>query len=188
MGRSGVILCGPAAVGKAAVAAELFRRDERFAALPEVTVDGLAPGELDELRAAGRIAVEVRRYGEVFAVDRRDVSALADAGRTPVARMVGAKDVQRLRFAVSFLGWTSVLLWAPREVCGLRAQRRGDADAMGVLRVWDELRRELRELEDPLFNLVVHTDRVEPAEAARRVADVVAAGPGQPVSVVGDIG
>ncbi|MBE1531604.1 guanylate kinase [Actinomadura algeriensis] len=181
--RRGVILCGPSAVGKATVAGELFGLDGRFVRVPEV-----APGELDELRAAGRIAVEIRWGDEVFAVDRRDMDAVGDAGRVPIARVVDVVDLQRLKYAVPFFGWTSVLLWAPREVCGLRAQRRGDADAMGVLRMWDETRRGLLALEDPVFNLVVHTDRVDPGEAARRVVEAVDAGPAQTVSVVGDVG
>ncbi|MEV5825736.1 guanylate kinase [Spirillospora sp. NPDC052242] len=182
--RRGVILCGPAAVGKSTVAEELFRLDERFVRLPETAAGGLAPGELDALRAAGRVAVELR--GEAV-VDRRDMDAVADAGDVPVARLVEVEDLRRLKFAVPFFGWTSVLLWAPREVCGLRAQRRGDADARVVLGVWDGTRRELLGLEDPVFNLVVHTDRVDPGEAARRVAEAVEAGPAQPVSVVGDV-
>ncbi|MFD0904872.1 AAA family ATPase [Actinomadura sediminis] len=182
--RRGVILCGPAAVGKSTVAEELFRLDGRFVRLPVVAADALAPGEFDALRASGRIAVELR--GEV-AVDRRDMDAVADAGRVPVAWTSDVADLQRLKFAVPFFGWVSVLLWAPREVCGLRAQRRGDADARGVLGVWDETRRDLLGLEDPVFNLVVHTERVEPGEAARRVAEAVEAGPAQPVSVVGDV-
>ncbi|GGV10682.1 hypothetical protein GCM10010182_33480 [Actinomadura cremea] len=183
-----MILCGPSAVGKATVAEELFRLDERFVRLPEVAADELAAGELDELRGAGRIAVEVRRDGGLFAVDRRDVDAVAAEGSAPVVRLNEVVDLQRLKVAVPFFGWTSVLLWAPREVCGLRAQRRGDADARRVLGLWDEARRELLGLEDPVFNLVVHTERVDPGEAARRVAEAVDAGAMQPVSVVGDVG
>ncbi|QFG23845.1 guanylate kinase [Actinomadura sp. WMMB 499] len=181
--RRGVILCGPPAVGKATVAAELVRLDERFVRPPEA-----AAGELEELRADGRVAVEFRRDGELRAVDRRDVEAAADAGRVPVVRLVEVADLQRLKLAVPFFGWTSVLLWAPREVCGLRAQRRGDADARGVLGVWDGTRREVLALEDPVFNLVVHTDRAEPGEAARRVVEALDGGPVQPVSAVGDVG
>ncbi|WP_075901745.1 hypothetical protein [Actinomadura sp. CNU-125] len=183
-----MILCGPSAVGKATVAGELLRLDGRYVRLPMTAADGLGPGEFDELRADGRVAVEVRRGGVLFVVDRRDMDAVADAGRMPVARTAEVTELQRLKYAVPFFGWTSVLLWAPREVCGLRAQRRGDADAMGVLRVWDETRRGLLALEEPVFNLVVHTDRVDPGEAARRVAEAVDAGAAQPVSVVGDVG
>ncbi len=73
-----MILYGPPTSGKDTITAELTRQDARFALLPKLkTGTGRTAGyrlvpidELAALRVAGRLVVETRRYGNIYAVDR----------------------------------------------------------------------------------------------------------------------
>lgn len=176
MSERGVILYGPPTSGKDTVTAELTHQNPRYALLPKLKVGTgrstgyryVSPAELAALRDADRIAVETPRYGNVYAVDRHDITALTDADRIPVVHMGNVADLRRLRGAVP-LHWTSVLLWVPRDVCAERSEHRGDDDTASRLRAWDETRDDVGSLDNPVFNLVIHTDRVTAAEAARRI-------------------
>ncbi|GGU92160.1 hypothetical protein GCM10010182_04160 [Actinomadura cremea] len=176
MSERGVILYGPPTSGKDTVTAELTRQDARYALAPKLKVGTgrgtgyryVSSAELATLRDAGRIAVETPRYGNVYAVDRHDIAALTDASRIPVVHMGNVADLNRLRAAVP-LRWTSVLLWVPRHVCAERSRRRGDVDTPRRLRAWDETRADVRSVDNPVFDLVIHTDRTNPADVARRI-------------------
>ncbi|SPT59869.1 Uncharacterised protein [Actinomadura madurae] len=135
MTSRGVILYGPPTSGKDTVTAELARQDDRYTALPKLKVGtGRSEGyryltatALEKLRATGRLVVETRRYGNVYAVDRDDIAALVETDRVPIVHMGNVADLRRLRAAVP-LDWTSVLLWVPRAVCADRSKHRGDVD------------------------------------------------------------
>lgn len=181
MSDQGVILYGPPTSGKDTITGELADQDARFVLLPKLKAGtGRSAGyrttaadELDVLRTAGRLAVETRRYGNVYAVDRHDIDAMTRAGRVPVVHMGNIADLQRLRSAVP-LEWTCVLLWVPREVCAKRSQGRGDVDRPKRLRAWDETQADLTAHADAaIFDLVIHTDDTEPAKAARLIIDAV---------------
>jgi guanylate kinase len=173
----GVILYGPPASGKDTVTAELSRQDNRFALLPKLKAGSgrsvgyrlVSSDELVVLRSKGRLVVETQRYGNRYAVDREDIAALTDSGRIPVVHMGNVADLERLRSAVP-LAWTTVLLWIPREVCAERSRRRGDSDSPKRLQAWDETAADLQAAGDGApFDLTIHTDQLEPAEAARQI-------------------
>ena len=176
MSERGVILYGPPTSGKDTVTAELTRQDGRYALAPKLKVGTgrstgyryVSPAELATLRDAGRIAVETPRYGNVYAVDRHDIAALTTTGRIPVVHMGNVADLNRLRAAVP-LHWTSILLWVPRDVCAQRSRHRGDADTPSRLLAWDETRADVHTVDNPAFDMVIHTDRTNPADIARRI-------------------
>ena len=186
MTSHGVILYGPPTSGKDTVTAELVSQDARFAPVAKLKVGTgrttgyrrVSPAELDKLRAAGRVAV--------YAVDRDDIAALVEADRVPVVHMGNLADLRRLRAAVP-LAWTSVLLWIPRAVCADRSRQRRDTDTPARLKAWDETRNDLRTAGAPVFNLIIHTDQTDPAEAAQRIITTVAAGPQPSVTVPPDL-
>lgn len=190
----GVILYGPPTSGKDTVTAELVSQDARFAPVAKLKVGTgrttgyrrVSSAELDKLRAAGRVAVETHRYGNVYAVDRDDIAAVVEADRVPVVHMGNLADLRRLRAAVP-LAWTSVLLWIPRAVCADRSRQRRDTDTPARLKAWDETRNDLRTAGAPVFNLIIHTDQTDPAEAAQRIITTVAAGPQPSVTVPPDL-
>ncbi|MEW2356398.1 guanylate kinase [Spirillospora sp. NPDC029432] len=181
MTRQGVILYGPPTSGKDTITAELARQDDRFALVAKLKAgSGRTAGyrpvcieDLTTLREAGRLVVETERYGNRYAVDRQDVEDLTASGRVPVVHMGNLADLERLRAAIP-LEWTAVLLWIPREVCAERSGRRGDADSPERLRAWDETSADLDAVSGPSpFDLTVHTDQAEPAEAARQIIEAV---------------
>lgn len=176
-----MILYGPPASGKDTVTAELTRHDDRFVLLTKLKAGtGRSSGyryvSLDDLRVlrdAGRLVVETQRYGNRYGVDRQDIDALTKVGRIPVVHMGNIADLERLRSAAP-LKWIAVLLWAPREVCAERSKHRGDADNPKRLQAWDETYADLQAAGEVLpFDLTIHTDQAEPAEAARRIIDSI---------------
>ncbi|TDD73489.1 guanylate kinase [Actinomadura darangshiensis] len=189
MTRPGVILYGPPTSGKDTVTAELTRQDDRYALLPKLKVGtGRSAGyryvtatELEKLRDTGRLVVETHRYGNVYAVDRDDIAALVEADKVPIVHMGNVADLRRLRDAVP-LDWTAALLWITRELCADRSKHRGDVDTPKRLQAWDETRNDLQAATTPVFNLVVHTDRADPAETARRILAAVETSPRQLVT------
>src|SRR5690606_7190599 len=101
----GVILYGPPASGKDTITAELARQDARYTLLAKLKVGTgrtagyrqVSAADLDKLRSAGRLVVETHRYGNVYAIDRDDVTALVEADRIPVVHMGNLADLQRLQ-------------------------------------------------------------------------------------------
>jgi len=191
----GVILYGPPASGKDTITAELARQDARYTLLAKLKVGTgrtagyrqVSAADLDKLRSAGRLVVETHRYGNVYAIDRDDVTALVEADRIPVVHMGNLADLQRLQDGIR-LTWTTVLLWLSREACADRSQRRGDTDTPARLQAWDETRKELNAATAPVFNLVIRTDLADPAEAAKQIIVTVAAGPQPTVTNLPDLG
>ncbi|MDQ0788449.1 guanylate kinase [Streptomyces sp. B3I8] len=172
-----VALYGPPTAGKDTVTAALSAVDPRFELLTKLKQGtGRSAGyrfvtedELNDLRAQNRVLVETRRYGNVYAVDRRLLEEPQKHGQVPVVHMGNVTD---LRTLLSDTGtrWLRVLLWVPRGVCETRSRLRNDADTAKRLKAWDETARDLldSDLRD-LFDVVVRTDEVEPEQAARKV-------------------
>ncbi|WP_141580483.1 guanylate kinase [Actinomadura sp. WMMA1423] len=191
MTRQGVILYGPPTSGKDTATTALIRQDDRYALLPKLKYGTgrstgyrlVSPAELDDLRSTGRLVVETHRYGNVYAIDRRDITALVEVGRVPIVHMGNVADLERLRTGAP-MEWTSVLLWIPRAVCAERSPHRGDVDTPRRLAAWDETYRDVQAAADrPVFNLVIRTDRAGPDEVARQITEAVAADTRQPAAI-----
>ncbi|MEV3927551.1 guanylate kinase [Actinomadura coerulea] len=188
-----VILYGPPTSGKDTATTALTRQDERYALLRKLKYGtgrstGYRPvsrAELDDLRGAGRLVVETQRYGNVYAVDRNNITILIEEGRIPIVHMGNVADLERLR-ASAPLDWMSVLLWIPRGVCAERSPHRGDVDTPKRLQAWDETYRDVQAAADrPVFDLVIRTDRAGPAEVARQITEAVATATRQPAAIPG---
>ncbi|MEV4183258.1 guanylate kinase [Streptosporangium canum] len=173
----GIVLYGPPASGKDTITATLTRLDPRFVLLPKLKVGtGRTAGyefvtaeHLDKLREAGRLLVETRRYGNIYAVDRQAIEDRHAAGHVPVAHMGNIRDLRQLTSRVSD-GWLRVLLWVPREVTEQRSQGRGDADTGKRLTAWDETLADLEANTDAgFFHLRLHTDRLSADAAAEEI-------------------
>lgn len=191
MTGQGVILYGPPTSGKDTTTTALIRQDERYVLLRKLKYGtGRSTGyrqvtraELDDLRSTGHLVVETHRYGNVYAVDRNDITALVEEGRIPIVHMGNVADLERLRAGVQ-LDWMSVLLWIPRTVCAERSPHRGDVDTPDRLEAWDQTYRDVQAAADrPMFNLVIRTDQASPVEVARQITEAVATASRQPASI-----
>lgn len=173
----GIALYGPPASGKDTITAALHRLDPRCVLLPKLKVGtGRADGyelvsaeRLDELRAAGRLLAETHRYGNIYAVDCKAVEDHRAAGYVPVVHMGNIPDLRALMDGRPD-SWLRVLLWVPREITAQRSKARGDTDTDQRLRAWDETLADLEANTDAgLFHLRLHTDRLSPQTAARKI-------------------
>lgn len=172
-----VVLYGPPTAGKDTITAALSAANVRFQLLTKLKQGtGRTTGyrfvtedELNGLRRQGRVVVETRRYGNVYAVDRRCLEEQENRGLVPVVHMGNVTDL-RTMLAGTETRWLRVLLWVPRDVCEARSRQRGDTDTAKRLKAWDETARDIldSDLRD-LFNVVVRTDTMGPKEAAEKV-------------------
>jgi guanylate kinase len=178
---TGVVLFGPPTSGKSTTTTALHRLDARFRLLRKLKVGTghaeeyhlITPAQLDELRQAGRTLTENHRYGNTYAIDRAEVEQMSQAGLIPVAHIGNIADLRRL---VGRDPWLRVLLWVPREVCRERSRHRGDVDTAQRLTAWDETLTDLEaNTDDGFFHLRLHTERINPDQAARHIADAFAA-------------
>ncbi|TKK88129.1 guanylate kinase [Herbidospora galbida] len=172
-----IILYGPPASGKDTITAALSRIDGRFTYLRKLKVGGgrsvgyqhVSLEQLDELRGEGRLAVETHRYGNVYAVDQADVTAMLTARATPVVHMGNIPDVRALS-ASDPETWFRVRLHVPREVCEQRSRQRGDLDTPERLRAWDETFADLRNHDDGhTFHICIETHLIDAKEAAQTI-------------------
>ncbi|MEU0565179.1 guanylate kinase [Nonomuraea sp. NPDC005983] len=171
----GIVLYGPPASGKSTTTAALTALDSRLVLLRKLKVgnrrgteyDFVTSEHLDRLRAAGRLLAETHRYGNVYAIDRRQIEEMAQTGRVPVVHMGNIPDILRLAVAP----WLLVLLWVPRDVCERRCRQRGDSDTASRLSAWDETLLDLQAHDTGLFSLRIRTDQVAPEEAARQISE-----------------
>ncbi|WP_326825828.1 guanylate kinase [Streptosporangium sp. NBC_01756] len=177
MRPQGIVLYGPPASGKDTVTTALGRLDSRFVLLPKLKVGAgrahgyefVSAGHLDKLRDAGRLLVETRRYGNVYAVDRQSIEDRHAAGYVPVTHMGNIRDLRRLIGTVPD-SWLRVLLWVPREVTEQRSRARGDVDTGKRLTAWDETLADLEANTDAgFFHLRIHTDRLSADTAADEI-------------------
>ncbi|MFF4245475.1 guanylate kinase [Streptomyces sp. NPDC001822] len=176
---SAVVLYGPPAAGKDTVTESLCSADQRFEPISKLKHGtGRSAGyqfvtadELGDLRSQGRILVETRRYGNVYAVDARSLTEPQQRGRVPVTHIGNVADMRTLLDCTASISWLRVLLWIPRNECEQRSRARGDTDTAKRLTAWDETVRDLHESDvRDLFDLVIRTDRAEPATAAKQIS------------------
>jgi guanylate kinase len=173
-----IVLYGPPTAGKDTITAALSASQERFRLLTKLKQGtGRSAGyrlvtedEMNELRRQGRVVVETRRYGNVYAVDRHCLEDGQNRGLVPVVHMGNVTDLRTL-LSRTPTRWLRVLLWVPRDVCETRSRQRGDVDTVKRLKAWDETERDIlcSDLRD-LFDVVVRTDTVGPKEAAEEIA------------------
>jgi guanylate kinase len=123
--------------------------------------------EIEQLASAGQILYRHNRYGAEYAVDRAELSILVNSGLVPILH-VG--QIAGIRAVTAFpIDWTVVLLWCPRAVSQARSLGRGDKDTGSRLRAWDETRIDLLANVDAPWTLVIRTDLVAAANAARMI-------------------
>ncbi|MEU6420226.1 AAA family ATPase [Streptomyces spiralis] len=182
MNPSGVILYGPPGSGKDTITAELARLRPEFALFQRLKAGpGRTAGyrlttaqHIEELAHAGEILYRNSRYDAEYAIDRGEVSALVDADRIPVIHM---GQVDGVRAVAAFpINWVQVLLWCPEETTRRRCAGRGDKDLDARLKVWHETRQDLLDHASEPWSLVIRTDQVGAAQAARAIDDARLAG------------
>ncbi|WP_299538377.1 guanylate kinase [uncultured Streptomyces sp.] len=177
-----VVLYGPPAAGKDTVTAALCSLDPRFELLVKLKQGaGRSSGyrfveadELDALRRQGRIVVETRRYGNVYAVDRQTLNEARQRQAVPITHIGNVADMRRLLVGTPGTSWLRVLLWTPRSECERRSRARGDTDTAARLTAWDQTAEDVlaADIHD-LFDVVIRTDRTDPATAAKRIIALV---------------
>ncbi|MFJ3711628.1 MULTISPECIES: guanylate kinase [unclassified Streptomyces] len=181
-----VVLYGPPTAGKDTVTAALRSADQRFELVTKLKHGtGRSAGyrfvtaaELGDLRAQGRIVVETRRYGNVYAVDNLSLMELQRRSRVPVTHIGNVADMRTLLNRTASISWLRVLLWVPRNECEQRSRARGDTDTAKRLTAWDETARDLCESDvRDLFDLVIRTDRTVPTTAAEQIAYALGSAP-----------
>ncbi|MFF9511971.1 guanylate kinase [Streptomyces sp. NPDC014724] len=176
---SAVVLYGPPTAGKDTVTAALCSADSRFQSVTKLKHGtGRSAGyrfvtaeELDDLRHRGRIVVETPRYGNIYAVDHLSLTQPQEQGLVPVTHIGNVADMRTLLDRTRATSWLRVLLWVPRNVCQERSGERGDTDTPKRLAAWDETAQDILESDvRDLFDLVVRTDRTDPAMTAKQIA------------------
>ncbi|AXE81288.1 guanylate kinase [Streptomyces atratus] len=176
---SAVVLYGPPTAGKDTVTAALCSADSRFQSVTKLKHGtGRSAGyrfvtaeELDDLRRRGRIVVETPRYGNIYAVDHLSLTQPQEQGLVPVTHIGNVTDMRTLLDRTRATSWLRVLLWVPRNVCQERSVERGDTDTPKRLAAWDETAQDVLESDvRDLFDLVVRTDRADPAMTAKQIA------------------
>ncbi|MFF9073245.1 guanylate kinase [Streptomyces sp. NPDC014735] len=183
---SAVVLYGPPTAGKDTVTAALCSADPRFQLVAKLKhgtgrSDGyrfVTADELEDLRRRGRIVVETPRYGNVYAVDHLSLTQPQEQGLVPVTHIGNVTDMRTLLDRTRATSWLRVLLWVPRNVCKERSGERGDNDTPKRLAAWDETAQDVlgSDVRD-LFDLVVRTDRTDPATAAEQIVHALVEAP-----------
>ncbi|MFF4779100.1 guanylate kinase [Microtetraspora fusca] len=169
-------------VGKSTITAALAEIDPRFTLLRKLKVgtgradeyDFVSAEHLEELREAGRLLVETRRYGNVYAIDARTVEAMAEAGEILIVHVGRVADLHQLTGSGG--DWLRVRFWVPREVCEQRSRSRGDPDTGKRLQAWDEAQADFdAHAEAAAFDLSISTQDAEAVAVAREIAGALAA-------------
>ncbi|MFD3571650.1 AAA family ATPase [Streptomyces sp. NPDC058667] len=182
MTSAGVILYGPPGSGKDTVSAELARLRPAYELFQRLKAGpGRSTGyrlttteHIEDLERSGGLLYRNARYSAEYAIDRGEVSALLAAERIPILHMGQVSGVRAIEaFPVR---WVKVLLWCSEEATLARCTDRGDKDVAARLKVWHETRQDLLDHMGDSWSLVLRTDEVSAAQAARSINKAVAVG------------
>lgn len=176
-----VILYGPPAAGKDTITQALTRLDTRYVAYQRMKIGSgnaagyrlASPAALTRLRASGDILYQNERYGNIYVVDRPHLTAMFDAGHTPILHL---GQVAGIRAITAYPArWITVLLWCSRETTAQRARARGSTDIDARLNAWDETAEDLKHTTESDFHARLDTGTMAPRQAAETVAALVTA-------------
>jgi guanylate kinase len=181
-----LVLYGPPASGKDTVTQALARLDTRYAPFQRMKIGSgnpkgyrLAnPGDLTRLHASGDVLYLNERYGNIYVVDRPHLTAMLDAGQTPVLHLGQVAGIQAVTAYPAL--WITVLLWCSRATTAQRAQARGSTDIDARLAAWDETAEDLKNANESDFHVRIDTDTMTPRQAAHAIATLVTAQGAQP--------
>ncbi|MEV4153679.1 AAA family ATPase [Nocardia salmonicida] len=167
---AGVILYGAPATGKDTITSELSQLDSRYRLFQRLKsgpgrtvgyrmIDDVA---LDHLRQAGDLVWSNERYGARYAIDRPGLASLVTAGLIPVVHAGQPEVIDAVRTALPEVEWTVVQLQCDEQTATARIVARETGDVAERLAARSET---------PTISadLTVHTDSVEPVEAARLI-------------------
>ncbi|MBB5913118.1 hypothetical protein BJY24_001985 [Nocardia transvalensis] len=125
--------------------------------------------EFEQLAAAGQIIYSNTRYDSTYIIDQPELSRIIAAGEIPVLHVGQPEAIDALLATAPTIRWVVVELWCPREVAAERAAARGTNDTAERLAVWDATPRLA------VADAQIDTSTVDPAAAARKIMEAVAA-------------
>lgn len=179
--RRFVVLFGLPASGKDTITVALHALDSRYTLFPKLKIgQGRTKGyrtvsqeELGWLREHGDIVQESRRYGNVYAVDRPQLTSMFDADLIPVVHVGDLAGMHLLRERVSEQNFC-VALWCSRSVAAERLYRRDDGTGVDRLKAWDVAYRELAVGgRSGVFELSIDTGVVDASASAQQIIALI---------------
>lgn len=172
-----VLMYGPPGVGKDTVTRALSdieptcRLFERVKCGPG-RADGyrlVQPDELEQLRQAGDVLYENRRYQSVYVVDRSGLQEQARHG-VPVVHIGQPEGVIAVTAETSVGPWLVVELRCRRDTAESRIEKRGSRDTAARLQAFDTTPELTR------ADLVIDTDQLAPEESATLIQECLRRG------------
>jgi guanylate kinase len=112
------------------------------------------------------------RYGRTYGFDQPEFERMMSLSQIPVVHVGDIGSLERLR--LFFPDAISVLLWCSRDETERRSAERGDRNVSNRLTAWDQLATELDSAPINDFSLNLNTEINGPAQAAERIAILVA--------------
>lgn len=164
----------PLGVGPPREQLRLTERDARFTLFRRIKFgSGSTTGyrivdqaTLGAISAADDVVWSNEQYGATYIVDRTGLVEHLEQG-VPVLHLGQAAAIDAVIGAVPATTWLLIGLWCPRDVAAARLAKRGSADLVHRLAVWDAT----PPLRPPACTL--NTALVRPAHAAALIAATV---------------
>lgn len=163
-----LVLYGPPTAGKDTITRALHDLDHRYELFRSLRSGPPSPRyRLLADNAGGGVNVlhQHERYGRHYVVDRQGIDALIGAGKVPVIHVGQVAGVEALCRA--FPSSVAALIWCSLPECRRRLADRGDRDAAARLTAWRETADDLAASPGHRFALIVDTETVAPAAAAK---------------------
>jgi len=175
--RRGVILCGPPASGKDTITRELSQLSTDYTLFRKLkagsgggaTYRAATVEQIQNLTEAGDILQSSRRYGNVYAVDRRELESLFRRDAVPIIHMGDLAGVRTLQTYPA--AWLSVLLCCSRQLTEDRLHERASNDVAGRMAAWDEAAIDLAQSRPGDFDLYIDTAQRSIGNAAQAIHD-----------------